>query len=338
MLGLALACTEEASAQSDSAGQIQGELVYAEGKDFSLVRANQRSVFAADDPDALGMEIREGDLLQTGSRTFVEVQLLPRGTVMKIAENSSFLFKGFGSGGDAVSLGLIYGRVRAKVAKVSGTDSFTIRSGNTIAGVRGTDFGVDAILNPLSDPGPGSQPTVQVYCFSGEVAVVPSTSEEFIRPDAPAVTVKKDELVSVDVSQALPLVERRPMDEKTLEYWSSNDFKGETAIPVPETAPLRPVEPRTETIIRTVVERVVEIEYIPPDYAPFQRTNAIKNSTVGAGAFFSVAGVVMQLFGFSLINSGDPTLGRELVLSGGIPIGLGVVTLITSLLINPPVP
>ncbi len=314
--------------------------MYAEGKDFSLVRANQRSVFAADDPDALGMEIQEGDLLQTGSRTFVEVQLLPRGTVMKIAENSSFLFKGFGAGGDAVSLGLIYGRVRAKVAKVSGTDSFTIRSGNTIAGVRGTDFGVDAILTPLSNPGSGppSQPTVQVYCFSGEVAVVPSTTEEYIRPDAPAVTVKKDELVSVDVSQALPLVERRPLDEKTLAYWSSNDFKGETAIPVPETAPLRPAEPKAEIIIKTVVERVVEIEYIPPDYAPFQRTNAIKNSAVGAGAFFSVAGVAMQLFGFSLINSGDPTLGRELVLSGGIPIGLGVVTLIASLLINPPVP
>jgi hypothetical protein len=327
-------------AQSASAGQIQGELVYAEGKDFSLVRGNQRSVYAADDPSALGLEIQEGDLLQTGSRTFVEVQLLPRGTVMKIAENSSFLFKGFGAGGEAVSLGLIYGRVRAKVAKVSGSDSFTIRSGNTIAGVRGTDFGVDAILNPLSSPvsGSSSQPTVQIYCFSGEVAVIPSTTEESILPDAPAVTVKKDEMVSVDVSQALPMVERRSLDEQTLAYWTSNDFKGETTVPVPETAPLRPAEPKVEIQIRTVVERVVQIEYVPPDYAPFQRTNAVKNTTIGAGAFFSVAGVVMQLFGFSLINSGDPTLGRELVLSGGIPIGLGVITLVATLFINPPAP
>ena len=118
----------------------RGTIVYADGNGFSLVRAGVVTNFIPADGLCLGYIVYPGDLLQTGSGSFVEVQLRPKGTMLKVAENTSFIFQNIGDANTETNLNLLYGRVRAKVAKISGTESFTIRSKSTTAGGSGDRF------------------------------------------------------------------------------------------------------------------------------------------------------------------------------------------------------
>jgi len=316
-----------------------GEVVYAEGKDFSVVRQGNRTSYSVSDPQVIGMTVAEGDLIQTGGGTFVEVQLLPRGSVIKIAENSSFLFKGLGPGGATVSLGLLYGRVRAKVATLSGSDSFSIRTGSTVAGVRGTDFGMDSIIQPYdSQPSaavPSFTPTVRVYCFTGQVAVLPESTEDVIPPSAPAVIVKKNEEVSVDLSSSIPLVERKSLEADTVNYWSQNDFKGSTPVAPPKTPALE-VPPPSSTGATTAAP--APTVFIKPDYTPFVRVNNAKNQSIGAAILFTSLGLLIQSSTLAVANYQGESVQWGLFISGSITVGLGFMSLLPAIFINPTIP
>lgn len=232
-----------------------GIIVYAGGNDLSVVRAGTVRRFRPADVDPTGFKIIEGDLIQTGAATFVEIQLLPSGSILKLAENSSFLIKAIPSGGGA-SLNLVYGRVRAKVAKAVGESSFTIRSKETVAGVRGTDFGFDSLIVPGAAAGAA---LVRVYAFSGEVLVAPRASaatgaaegavpaSDAAALEAGALPVKADEMLSIDFSASLPLVERREVADDLKAYWLKNDFIGNPAVPAPPSANLTAATPPTPT-------------------------------------------------------------------------------------------
>lgn len=311
----------------------RAEIVYAEGRDFSLVRSGERTIYSVYDPEVLGLELYEGDLLQTGAESFLEVQLLPKGTVIKIAENSSFQFKNLGKTDETVSLGLVYGRVRAKVARLSGDERFFIRSGATVAGVRGTDFGFDAIINPDSPPDAVNTPAVRVYCFSGELALLPETDKYSIDNDEAVVSVLGNELISVNTDTSIPVVERRAIDIETKKFWVVNDFRGNTPVPPPESAVIQvQAEPEQKDLKNEVV-----IEYITPDYEPFERLNKAKNRTIAASSLFTALGLGIQSYGMYMLYDGDIDSGKGMILSGTIPLGIGVVTLFTSLFLNPSV-
>lgn len=316
-----------------------GEIVYAEGKDFSVVRQGNRTSYAVSDPQVIGLPVAEGDLIQTGGGTFVEVQLLPRGSVIKIAENSSFLFKGLGPEGATVSLGLLYGRVRAKVATLSGNDSFTIRTGSTVAGVRGTDFGMDSIIQPYdnqtSDAVPSFTPSVRVYCFTGQVAVLPESTEDVIPPSAPAVIIKKNEEVKVDLSSPIPLVERKSLEADTVQYWSQNDFKGSTPV-APPTTPALEVPPTTSRGDTTAAPAPVVL--IKPDYTPFIRVNRAKNQSIGAAILFTSLGLLVQSSALAMANYQGGDVQWGLFISGSITVGLGFMSLLPAIFINPSIP
>jgi len=324
------------SAQEAAPGAAQGRVVFAEGQDFVLVRAGQRSIYAVDDPDVIGLDIKPGDLIQTGPRTFLEIQLVPRGTVLKLAENSSFQLKALGADGSAVSLSLVYGRIRSKVAKLARDESFVIRSGSTVAGVRGTDFGFDSILKAADTSGV-ALPAVRVYCFSGEVAVLPITDAEGIAADAQPISVGQNQVVVVDLSQPVPLVDRGPLDDETLRYWTVNEFRGETPVPAPETAPLTaaPESPQAQAAAQDVAAapRILE-----PDFAPYAAALRSKNTAIGAAILFSCIGLGLQSTGFLAAGSGEDALAQTLMISGSVPIGLGIGALISALVIQPSAP
>jgi hypothetical protein len=305
----------------------RGEVVYAEGKEFSLVRGGVVRTIKADDPEAIGLRVENGDLVQTKASTFVEIQLVPQGTVLKLAENSSFLFKGIGKSGEDISLGLVYGRVRAKVAKLSGTESFTIRSGGTVAGVRGTDFGFDAIASrPAERTTTFKQPDVRVYCFSGEVSVAP-VAEVAKEAEAPVVLVKANELVAVDLSTDVPLVERRAIDADIKTYWIAHEFVGETPVAAPVAVPI--IAP----------EKEVQIQYIQPDYAPYRRAARTKNVAIFGALLFGAIGLGLQAAGVpDIVDGGSTENGVGLMATGGICIGISLSTLVLSYFINPPSP
>ena|GEM_PF-3401616 len=338
LLALAFAGVSLSFSQEKSGGTV----VYAEGKEFSIVRAGTIVRFPLNDDTHLGYAIINGDLLQTGASTFVEVQLKPKGTMLKIAENSSFVFQGIGGEKSETSLNLLYGRVRAKVAKISGTESFTIRSKGTTAGVRGTDFGFDSILSPSAASGTAtSASSIRVYAFSGEVAVAPYAPESSSAV-APVVSVKAGELVVLDVSSAVPLVERRSVDDDIKTYWLTNDFKGKPPITPPESANLsvadqpKPSLPSTQAPTAAVKTADTEIRFGLPDFRPYKSALFSKNTAIVAAIVFNSVGFAVQGVGAFFIASGNVQTGTYMVLGGGALVGVSVVTLVSSLFVKTP--
>ncbi len=305
----------------------RGEVVYAEGREFAVVRGGVPRTFKADDPDAIGYRIESGDLVQTKASTFLEIQLVPQGTVLKLAENSSFMFKGLGKPGEDISLGLIYGRVRAKVAKLSGTESFSIRSGTTVAGVRGTDFGFDAIAKPAERSGGTFRPPeVSVYCFSGEVTVAPVAALEK-EAEAPMVVVKANELVKVDLTTEVPIVERSLINEEIKTYWIDHEFQGETPVPAPVAVPI--ITPEKEVVIK----------YIEPDYQPYKQAARIKNTAIVGAILMGTLGFGLQMAGVpDIVDGGETDRGMGLLTTGTVCFGISLSSLVISYFINPPSP
>lgn len=301
-----------------------GRVVFAEGREFSIVRAGVTSLYKPDTDDLASIQVMPGDLLQTAASTFVEVQLVPSGTVLKIAENSSFVFRGLGPRGSETSLSLIYGRVRAKVAALNSTESFSIRSNQTVAGVRGTDFGFDSVVSPgKGADGAVSKPEVKVYCFEGEVVVTPVAEQKA------TVTVKADELVSLDLSQQVPVVERRAVDPEVVDFWRTNDFKGTTPISAPPGVDLAilPTSPRT-------VVSEEELRYSAPDFRPYRTALASKNVAIGASLVFGVLGAVLQGIGISYIAQDDYDRGAQFVHGGLAAMAPAAISLVYSLFID----
>ena len=227
---LALGVLLPALGQSD--GPAVARIIWYEGEGFE-VRGRDGSPDVPDDP--LGWPLHEGDTLITEDHTFVELELLPSRNVIKIAENTDFRLESAAGGKDS-SFRMLYGSVRARVQKLGRDERFRIRGSSAIAGVRGTDFGMDVLFR--QGGGTGGAVT-QVYCFEGEVEVQaqpleapPPSAEEPSGglPSAqtpPPVIVRADQMVTVlpglepgPAPQVVPL----PADIRG--YWQRHPFEG----------------------------------------------------------------------------------------------------------------
>ncbi len=362
-VGLALLASAGTAAGQEKPG---GTVVYAEGREFSLVRAGVVTRFFPEDGTYAGYAVREGDLLQTGGSTFVEVQLLPKGTMLKIAENTSFQFQKIGDATSETNLNVLYGRIRTKVAKLSAAESFLVRSRSTVAGVRGTDFGFDSLLAP----GSASAATVRVYAFEGEVSVSPVAVDS--KAAAPTLSVKAGELLAVDLSTSIPLVERRAVDDEIRSYWRTNDFKGQPPIPapagarlgaaeanppvpaapaqipaLPQTVPPPPASPARGAQSSAAPSPVpaaeapkggseTQIRYEPPNYEPYRKALAKRQNTIVGAFVIGLGALAIQAAGATLIVAGDADTGAPLMLTSGVLVGASLITLGTSFFAQTP--
>lgn len=152
-----------------------GLILYAVGKDVTVYRSGRLMTYNLNRSDVIGLPLFQNDLVQTDSGTYLEIQLLPSMSVIKVAENTTFRIDSIGDQGQA-SINLTYGRIRAKVEHIAQSVAansypFTIRGPTTVAGVRGTDFGYDFV----AERNIANIPVTQVYCFDGTVEVSGST-------------------------------------------------------------------------------------------------------------------------------------------------------------------
>lgn len=150
-----------------------GIVLFAEGDELTVFRANVLTSYSVIADNTLGMRLLPGDLVQTGPGTYLEIQLIPSQTIIKIAENTSFRITGLAQASGS-TLDVVYGRIRAKVDATLGKPGFAIRGQTAVAGVRGTEFGYDVIATP----GIGNEPSSQIYCLSGTVKVVPLQADD----------------------------------------------------------------------------------------------------------------------------------------------------------------
>ena len=255
-LVLCAVCVLFLAVVSPAGAQSAAVIIYAEGDSLAVIGAGgrQRVVDAA---DAVGLELQIGDTVATEHETFVELQLTPSDSVVKIAENTNFTIERRDTprGG---TFNLVYGKVRARVAVLTNREEFVIRSESAIAGVRGTDFGVSVVIPgreaaaiPAATELAATPAVTQVYCFDGhvEVAATPPPTAAAAAPALEPIVVRENEVVTVSADAAEPLVvEALPEEIRT--YWEANDFRAEP-LPGPtgelETEPDRVVEPGIQT-------------------------------------------------------------------------------------------
>jgi hypothetical protein len=310
---------------------------FAEGGDFVLAAGGQRTVYRPDSIGEGGFSLHEGDILQTGPGSFVEIRLMPRDMVIKAAENTSLAYH---VGGNGVSLDLDYGRIRLSqgeggegrgepVVVRAGTAEFIFRRGDM-----GLDYMVvEGALVAQRDP------VLRAYVFSGAADLIPLAT---ISPEAGASAgavvfpISPMEMVALEIKSPLSYVERRPLDSGIINYWNRHKPAGFSPVADSPAAAHAANAPAVEApAAKDVPPR--QVLFIPPDYQPFFRTNKIKNGFIVGGTVLFLLGAGMESFAW-FMNFDRPETKGILMNTGYGFFGLGLLSLGAALFINPRLP
>ncbi len=296
-------------------------VVYAEGKRFSVIRDGKTVNYSPESPEVIGLAIERGDILQTAPDTYLEISIRPISASVQLAENTTFRCDSDDSGMKSEGK-LYYGRVRAKVAKLTDSSSYKITAPSLVAGVRGTDFGCDHFyIRPqaLSTPDttPASPVLSRVFCFEGHVLVAPVAT-----PDLETVMIAGGEMVESSApavasgaTEPVTLV-KAPVSTEVDEFWKGREFH-----PVPGEPPVVATAVQTEEE-RLVVEKEIKRE----------RNHQVR--LAGSVALFLAGSIV--------VGTAYPEYDRDGMTSsviasasyGGVLIGSSLVLLIYDLIKN----
>jgi hypothetical protein len=320
----------------ESSGDGSGARVYhAEGADFILTTGEQRYIHRPGSLGEAGLVLNSRDMIQTGADSFVEIQLIPGGTVIKAAENTSFVFNGPGRDGASMSFTLLYGRIRVIRGPGEGNRDVMVQAPNAAVFIRRGDIGMDYILRPgLSLTGSGvTTPLLRTFGFSGTADLVPLVIGErngSAGGEAAFIRVSEGETLALEVFSGLSFTERKALERDIVEYWIRNDFKGTPPLKIPDTlsalASHRSLEPS---------EPANQIQYTLPDYSAIKKLRQVKNGGIAAGILFSIVGIGIQSFGAYQMRAGNNKDSARLLINTGYgPLGLGIVTLMMTLAVN----
>ena len=288
-------------------------VIYAEGEGFTVVSGEEEYYFDLYEEDVIGLELKKSDMVFTEADTLLEVQVASSNNIIKVSENSSFTIDDFEEKGGG-SFGLSYGKIRAKVQKLTGTQQFRIDGKSAVCGVRGTDFGYDIVADPL---GVEEDLVTRIYCFEGSVEVerkddiVLETVGEVIdvTPDiTPGSIVKEPEKIIIKAEEMVSMSTREPekalvsetISNEITTYWDLHDFK---------------TDPLTIITMQDLDESLQERRFHE------------RNKIFWGGMSLVLAGTVLELTSF-FVNEFSPSSGGgltfNLAVSGGILIFGGI--------------
>ncbi|MBN2874264.1 MAG: FecR domain-containing protein [Spirochaetales bacterium] len=303
-------------AQDKAAAMIE----FSSGEDIVVIRAGRRLPTS----DPIGLELYQGDQIQTGRGVFVELRVLAGSSLIKLAENTTFVLERLSDG--ETSLRLVYGRIRAKVTKLAGSDTFTVASAQAIAGVRGTDFGVDVVATKAMSVG---ATTTRAYCFEGAVEVTAfvqpgSLADEGLEPIPRAYIVNAGEMLKVEGDARNAEATKESLDDAIREYWKANDYVEDIEADETPSVAATPTEPEAPVVDeRAIFERgyaegyaVARAEFEPaPDYVPAGYISESELEEVRDAARLQAGGIVAA----SLIGVG----GAAMAAWGGVQAASG---------------
>jgi hypothetical protein len=311
--------------------EVRGRIFHIEGDDLSVTtRDGPRRIFKEDIPDFRAELLNDGDMVQTGPACFAEIQFVPGGTVLKIAENTTLVFQG-GSG--PIVLSLLYGRLRL----VTGTEpqSFSVQTGGAAVELAEGDFCIDYMVLPdqfFEDTGGAARPRLRIYDFRGEagISLLPNGADgraPYMAGDVPVrlsvIPVRAAEMVSLEISSSLHFVERKPIHADIADYWNRYPFQGSPPLMMPVTA-------------------LALMNDSPPPSVPAPAESGgrrlrmlLKNDAIIFGLSLAGIGAGMQGYGASALHAGNYDTAREMIGWGFLPMGMGLVFLISSLFFNP---
>ncbi len=206
------------SLSAEQAGPAAAVIIFNEGEDFEIIDSGGAPVEVL---DIIGHELYEGDVVITYADTFLELQVIASPNIIKIAENTDFQLETMEEGKTS-NFKMLYGSVRAKVAKLGKDERFRIKGSSAVAGVRGTDFGMNVIV---PQTGESTEAVTQVYCFDGEVEVQPQV-EIAGKAIEESVIITAGTMVSVSPQEPEKALEIIPITDQIKNYWQENTFKG----------------------------------------------------------------------------------------------------------------
>ena len=362
LLGFALCVSLNIAAQE------QGAKVYRlDGQSFAISAGGERSVFTAETVKNRGVNLERSGIVHTGPGTFLEIQLLPSGTVIKMSENTSLVYNGIDSTGGFVDLGLLYGRIRVVSGDGLGAGPVVIRSGGISSRVEAGDFGADYILEP-GDRNSVPRPFFRFHAFRGKADVFPygrGGSQPYFS-GAQTVNVKEGESLALDISSSYTFVEKKPISDETLNYWMINGFAGASPLPAPaakiETVqeapveltvaappplpaqapiltvtPVAPAAPITPVIpVAPVAIEVFQPEEITPQHLPSKTSfNRVKTTSLVIGLAMTFAAVAVQGFTYYKYDVYNDRTANTVFNTMHIPLGVGILTTLGGILYNP---
>ncbi len=310
-------------------GEPAAVLIYSEGESFLISRGDEVIEYDLYLDDVEGFEFYKGDFINTGNGTFLEIQLYPTENVLKISENTSFTIAGSGSGGGGGEFAITYGRVRAKVQKLTGNDTFSIRGPSVVAGVRGTDFGYDFIAGTGESQGTA---LARVYCFEGKVEVSRLEQKEEVVDEevivksvvVETVVIEANQMVTILPEESAVPLSPKALTEEVKTFWDTNEFRGE----------IISYEPEPEVKVVEAPEPVEVPEIIPEEPVPDKRRQ-VRKSIIASGAGFSVVGTVIGGVGGAIMYFGDDIVtGKTLLITGSGVLGAGLITMIIGLFVG----
>ncbi|MGO8694264.1 MAG: FecR domain-containing protein [Rectinemataceae bacterium] len=311
IIAAAAAQPQTGEAKSIRASAPSAAITFIEGGDLSVIRSG--ALLSV--PDPIGFELIEGDQIQTGAHTQVELLLEPRNARVRLAENTVLTLGRLGPSGES-RLSLLYGRLRAKVARlVSAAPDFSVLAGAVAAGVRGTDFGCDLIAS--QDGSPASSP-VLVYCFEGAVAVgriSPSPSGARAPGQAPViVTAGTMARFEPALGSAPSTIATLPIDQSIVRFWAANDFSA---------LPPAPAAPSAGSSV------------LPADeLARLKKINARKNTAIGGGIALATLGAFLE-GAAAIVRPSNANLAANLSLGGFVCAAAGIPILVVAMSFDP---
>lgn len=325
-------------------GSVAAVVEYASGDDVIVLRSGRRVPVS----DPIGMELKEGDQVQTGKGVFLEMHLVSGGAVIKLAENTTFVLERLANGD--TTLRLVYGRIRAKVEKLAGTDSFIVKSTQAVAGVRGTDFGLDVVA--ARSAALGSTAT-NVYCFQGFVDVTAllttaTQAAESLEAVPRASLITAGEMVRVEVVSGVVEASKTTLDESIRQFWQTVDTRsgeesGETAesLAPPAAADKSAFDQGYASGYDDAKQLFgagtqIAGEVLSKDEAEALRKAArLQRGGIIAGALVGSGGAATAIYGLALVAQGDTDQGLNALTAGAIISASALPFLLLSLFTRP---
>lgn len=313
-----IACALSLVAASAWAEDAAAIIEFSSGDDVIVIRGGRK--LAAEDP--IGLELFQGDQVQTGKGVFVEMRLSGGGSVVKLAENTTFVLERLSDG--QTSLQLVYGRVRAKVERLSGADSFSVRSSQAIAGVRGTDFGLDVVASRSAL----AATATNAYCFEGAVEVT-----AFVRSDAQvaesleaiprAFVILAGEMLRVEDSKAGTEATKSAVDTSIREFWTENDY----VLEVTDEAPAAVSATYEDGYAKGLADAKASLAaaaFVPEGFVSAEEVAAIRAAArrqaggLIAGGLVCAGGLALAVRGYVMTESGDVEGGNDSYMAGAV--------------------
>ncbi len=214
ILSLALAASAIAALAASEPVAGTSTIVYAEGTDLTVVRGPREISLK----NPVGEKLLPGDYVQTGRGSAVEIVTLPRGSVIRVAENTTFRILGSGEG-EPWGIELLYGRIRTRA---EGTGSYEVRAGGSVVRAAGADFGMDIVVSRGTA---GVQGSAEVYCFEGSISVSPAQEGAA----TPPLILGPGKAASARSEGGTVVIGASDLKQEKRDFWSMRGFQSDYA-------------------------------------------------------------------------------------------------------------